>query len=139
MKKFKHILLIAIGLLAGIILLIIGKTELADNSEKIVLNIDGRDYVLFTARTALEKARGLSGIKELKGVDGMIFYFDSPQSPTFWNKNTHLDLELIWMAGGKIVGRDFLPSEDGTGLVAKIAPQKVNRVVELVKIALDKN
>lgn len=133
MKKFKHILLIAVGLLAGIVLLLIGKAELADNSEKVILNIEGREYILFTARTALERARGLSGIRELKGGDGMIFYFDSPQSPTFWNKNTYLDLELVWMRNGEIVGRDFLPSEDEAGLITKSAPQEVDQVVELVK------
>lgn len=133
MKKFNHILLIAVGLLAGIVLLLIGKAELADNSEKVILNIEGREYILFTARTTLERARGLSGIRELKGGDGMIFYFNSSQSPTFWNKNTHLDLELVWMSGGKVVGRDILPSEDKAGLITKSAPQEVDSVVELVK------
>lgn len=133
MKKFKHILLIVAGLLAGIVLLIIGKADLTDNSEKIVLSIDGRDYILFTARTAFQRARGLSGITELKGADGMIFYFDFPQKQSFWNKNTHLDLELVWMSGGKVIGRDFLPSEDKAGLVIKESPQKVDWVVELVR------
>ena len=131
--KFKKILLVILGIFAGIIFLFIGKTQITNHSEKIILNIDGRDYNLLTARTTLERTRGLSGIKELKGADGMIFYFDSPQKISFWNKNTHLDLELIWMNKGKIVGRDFLPSEDKEGLVVKNSPQEVDWVVELVK------
>ncbi|MEK7634453.1 MAG: DUF192 domain-containing protein [Patescibacteria group bacterium] len=134
MKKFKHILLIVIGLLAGIILLIIGKAPLTGNVEKIILNIDGRDYILFTARAVLEKTRGLSGIKELKGADGMVFFFNPPQKATFWNKNTHLDLELVWMRDGKVIGRDFLPAEDKEGLVVKTSPEEIDWVVELIKI-----
>lgn len=131
--NFKKILLAILGLSAGIAFLFIGKANFGDNSEKVVLSIDGKDYVLFTARTALEKSRGLSEIKELKGADGMIFYFKPIGRPIFWNKNTRLDLELVWMRNGEIVGRDFLPSEDKAGLVFKSAPQEIDSVVELVK------
>jgi len=131
--NFKKYSLIIIGIFAGIILLLIGKTHFSENSEKIILNIDGKEYKLFTARTILEKTRGLSGITELKGADGMIFYFDKPQKISFWNKNTHLDLELVWMNKGKIVGRDFLPSEDKVGLVTKQSPGEVDQIVELIK------
>lgn len=131
--KIKHILLIAIGFLAGIVLLFIGRAYFTDNSEKVVLNIDGKNYILFTARTALEKIRGLSGISELKGADGMIFYFEPAQKVNFWNKNTHLDLELIWMKDGKIISRDFLPAEDMAGLIVKESPSEVDKVIELIK------
>lgn len=131
--KFKKYLLVILGILAGLILFFIGKADLANDAEKIILNIDGRDYVLYTARTALEKIRGLSGITELKGADGMVFFYDQGGKPTFWNKETYLDLEIIWMNGGEIVGRDFLPSEDREGLITKSAPAKIDKVVELVK------
>lgn len=121
------------GIFAGFILFFIGKADLANDAEKIILNIDGGDYVLYTARTALEKAKGLSGITELKGVDGMVFFFSQGSKPTFWNKETHLDLEIIWMNSGEIVGRDFLPSENNAGLVTITAPAKIDKVVELVK------
>lgn len=133
MAKFKHILLITAGILAGIILFFAGKVDLTDNAEKIILNIDGKNYILYTARTALEKTRGLSGIYELKGVDGMVFFFNSGSRPTFWNKGTHLNLELIWMNGDKILGRDFLPAEDRVGLIVKSAPAKIDKVIEIVK------
>ena len=133
MKKFRHILLIAAGILAGIILFFIGKADLANDAEKIVLNIEGKDYVLYTARTVLQRARGLSGISELKGADGMVFFFAPESKPTFWNKNTHLDLELIWMSGDEIIGRDLLVSEDKTGLITITAPAGIDKVIELVK------
>ncbi len=133
MKRFKHISLIGLGIFAGFIFLFIGKTDLVNDAEKIILNIDSKDYVLFTARTMLEKSVGLSGIKELKGADGMVFYFSAGSKPTFWNKNTHLNLELVWMRDGKVVGRDFLPAEDKAGLITKTAPVEVDQVVELIR------
>ena len=132
-KNFKSVLLAILGIFAGIILLLIGKSYFDDKTERVVLNIDGKNYTLLTARTSIEKMRGLSGIIELKNADGMVFYFDAPQKITFWNKNTHLDLELVWMNGDKIIGRDFLPAEDKAGLITKESPAEVDRVIELVK------
>ena len=132
-KNFKSVLLAILGIFAGIILLLIGKSYFDDKTERVVLNIDGKNYTLLTARTSIEKMRGLSGIIELKNADGMVFYFDAPQKITFWNKNTHLDLELVWMNGDKIIGRDFLSAEDKVGLATKESPAEVDKVVELVK------
>ncbi len=131
--NFKKTLLFAVGIIAGIILLIIGRPYFGDKAEKIVLNIEGKNHTLFTARTSVEKIRGLSGITELKNADGMVFYFEPVQKITFWNKNTHLDLELVWMNGDKVLGRDFLASEDKAGLVIKESPAEVDKVVELIR------
>ena len=131
--NFKKSFLIIAGIFAGIVLLVVGKSYFDDKSEKVLLNIDCRNYTLLTARTSVEKMKGLSGITELKNADGMVFYFEPAQKITFWNKNTHLDLELVWMNGDKIIGRDFLPAEDRAGLITKESPAEVNRVVELVK------
>ena len=90
-NKIKRVLLIIIGILAGLILFFIGKADLVNDVEKIVLNIDSRNYVLYTARTALEKVRGLSEITELKNADGMVFFFNSGSKPTFGIKT------LIWI------------------------------------------
>jgi len=131
--NFKKSFLIIAGIFAGIVLLVVGKSYFDDKSEKVLLNIDGRNYTLLTARTSVEKMKGLSGITELKNADGMVFYFEPAEKITFWNKNTHLDLELVWMNGDKIIGRDFLPAEDRAGLITKESPAEVNGVVELVK------
>lgn len=130
--NIRKIIIFAIGIIAGIVLLVIGKPHFDDKSEKVLMNIDGKEYILLTARTSAEKMRGLSGIIELKNADGMVFYFEPAQKITFWNKNTHLDLELVWMIGNKIIGKDFLPSEDKAGLVVKESPRDVDRVIELV-------
>lgn len=131
--NIRKIIIFAIGIIAGIVLLVVGKPHFDDKSEKVSMNIDGKEYVLLTARTSVEKMRGLSGITELKNADGMVFYFEPAQKITFWNKNTHLDLELIWMVGDEVIGKDLLPSEDKAGLIIKESPAEVDKVVELVK------
>ncbi|MEK9154649.1 MAG: DUF192 domain-containing protein [Patescibacteria group bacterium] len=133
MAKLEKLALILIGLIAGIVLIFLGKPQVGDNASKITLIIEGKEYALLKAETSLEKMRGLSGITELKNADGMIFYFKPAQKVSFWNKNTHFDLELIWMKDSRVVGRDFLPSEERTGLVIKNSPVEVDWVVELIK------
>jgi uncharacterized membrane protein (UPF0127 family) len=135
-KKIKpqNFLIAILGVIASVIFLFISRTpgDFA-NREKITLEIDGKNYTLITAKTVFEKTIGLSNIEKLEGADGMIFYFDPPQKAIFWNKKTFLDLGLIWMKNGEIIGRDFLPAENKGGLVVKSAPQEVDSVVELVK------
>lgn len=116
-----------------IILLIINSSALCSEPGKIILNIAGKNYTLLTASTPSERYKGLSGISELKHADGMIFYFNPPKQATFWNKDTHLNLELIWFNKGKVVGRDYLPSEDEAGSISINSPVEVDAVVELVR------
>lgn len=133
--KAKKILYVVAGVAGGIIILFVAKIFPFDfeKAKTIDFELEGKIYKLLEARTASEKMIGLSGVAELKNADGMIFYFSPAQKVSFWNKNTHLDLELIWMRDGKIIGRDFLPSEDKTGLIVKESPGEVDAVVELVK------
>lgn len=130
MKPIKKI---SFSVAALIILLFLNTVSFSENQKKITMLLEGKKYTLLTARTAAEKTKGLSGIRTLKEADGMIFYLVPPQKVVFWNKDTHLDLDLIWLYKGKIVGKDFLPREDTAGLVVKEAPQHVDRVVELVR------
>lgn len=111
----------------------INSFSIAQTQEKITMEIEGKKYVLLTAHTADEKSKGLSVIRELKGADGMIFYFNPPEKAVIWNKDTNLDLEIIWLYNGRIVGRDMLPPEEKSGIVVKTAPQVVDQAVELVR------
>lgn len=116
-----------------IILLIINNSAFCSEPGKVILNIAGKDYSLLTASTSSERYKGLSGISKLKNADGMIFYFNPPRMAAFWNKDTHLDLELIWFSKGKVVGRNSLPSIDKAGLINIQSPGEVDAVVELVR------
>jgi uncharacterized membrane protein (UPF0127 family) len=128
--KIKKLYFFVIALLAGIS---ISTACFAQNQEKITMAIEGKKYVLLTAYTAHEKSRGLSVIHELKGADGMIFYFNPPEKAIIWNKDTHLDLEIIWLYKGRVVGRDLLPPEEKSGIIVKTAPKIVDQAVEIVR------
>ncbi len=132
-RNLSRILLVGVGIFIGMTLLVNIRPSPGNEPEKVLLDIAGKSYTLLTARTTAERTKGLSGIWKLKTADGMIFYFDPPQKISFWNKNTHLNLELIWFRSGKNVGQDFLPSEDRDGLISIESPSEVDAVVELIQ------
>lgn len=125
-------MIVSFVLFAVIALLITGSRSFSGEPENVIMDIAGKSYRLLTAGTSSERAKGLSGIMELRDADGMIFYFNPPQKTVFWNKNTHLDLDIIWFRNGRITGRAFLPSEDKAGLVDMESPSEVDAVVELL-------
>lgn len=99
---------------------------------KVEYEISGKSYRLLTAKNQREWTKGLSGLKELKDADGMIFIFPEKRSATFWNKDTHLDLLVYWIDGDQVVGTDYLPSiEKSKNIVEVISPQSVDRVAEI--------
>ena len=52
-----------------------------------------------------ERARGLMGVTDLGGLDGMVFRYDDPDRRTFWMKNTLLPLSIAFVGeDGSVVG-----------------------------------
>lgn len=97
-------------------------------------NLDGKNYRLLIADTPQEREKGLMYIKDLKGIDGMIFLFQDKEMRSFWNKNTYLDLDLYWISDDQIVGATFLPSmEKSKKIIMVYSPVPVNKIVELKK------
>lgn len=95
--------------------------------------IEGVQYHLLVADTVQKQEKGLMFVTELEGYDGMIFYFPETSMKAFWNKNTLVDLDIIWMNDDVVVGRQVLPSIYKTGEPETIAsPREVNTVVELL-------
>lgn len=133
-KKFKLGAILFIFL--SLILFIINLNRFS-NRKLFVYEIENKKHCLLIADEPREWQSGLMGYRkkdELRGADGMIFIFPDKQFRTFWNKNTYLNLEIIWLSDQKIVGRDFLPSILNSKEILLIhSPQKVNQVIELVK------
>ncbi|MCS7228297.1 MAG: DUF192 domain-containing protein [Endomicrobia bacterium] len=99
-------------------------------------NLEGKTWRLYVADTPKKWQRGLMYYKKKPyNIDGMIFYFPFPSYRTFYNKNTYLDLELYWIKGSSVVGKNFLPSIKRSGgvVVYVNSPQEVDTVVELIK------
>ena len=101
------------------------------NSEIVEYEIEGQNFSVYVADSEEERLKGLSGIYNLD-ADGMLFVFETPREEIFWNKDTHLDLEILWIRGDRVIKRDLLPSVDKVGIVRIYSPTKVDRVLELV-------
>ncbi len=102
------------------------------NHKIIQLKIGRNQYRLLVADNKDKWQQGLMNFRFLIGVDGMIFLFPDKKPRAFWNKNTYLDLEVIWFNGEKIIKKDFLPSIKKTKdikIIYSIYP--VDKVIEL--------
>ncbi len=91
-------------------------------------------YKLLVADTPDKWEKGLMFFRKLDGVDGMIFLFPDKQYREFWNKNTLMNLNLIWIDGNQIVGTSDLPSiEKSKDIVVVSSPRPVDKVIEIPK------
>lgn len=89
-------------------------------------------YKLLVADTPDKWERGLMYFRSLEGVDGMIFIFPEKNIQNFWNKNTFMDLELLWIDGDRIVGKSKLPSiEKSKKIITVSSPAPADKVIEL--------
>ena len=106
---------------------------LVESPTTTIMNLNGQQYHLLVADDLAEWQQGLMNRTSLPGFDGMAFVFPKSEPRTFWNKNTHLDLIVIWANGTNVLGVEALPSIDKTKTVKSISsPGPVDRVVEIV-------
>lgn len=82
------------------------------------------------AKTPEERAKGLQYVSSLGENEGMLFVFGNPEKVSFWNKNTLIDLDLVWVRDFQVLGTAFLPKEAERGIVTADSPDKVNFVIE---------
>jgi uncharacterized membrane protein (UPF0127 family) len=96
--------------------------------------IDGKKYRLLIADSPEEWEKGLMYVRKLNNADGMIFIFPDKQTRTFWNKNTYLNLDVYWIQGNQIVGKDHLPSiEKSKDIVYIQSIAKIDKALEIVR------
>lgn len=81
------------------------------------------------ARTSEEKARGLSGRPNIPKDYAMIFPFKKEQ-PFFWMKDMVVPIDIVWVAGSKVVAIDAsVPPDDG--VVTYQAEVPIDWVIEV--------
>lgn len=128
------------GILIAIIAAAIVGTLLyavATNVESGTVSLRNGEKVLTVkvADTFFERQRGLSGVEPGNiGADGTLFVFGSKAERTFWMKDMKFALDVVWIAGTRIVKID----ENVPAPKAGEEPQKmystpfaVDRVLEL--------
>lgn len=65
--------------------------------------INGTTVFAEVARNSKDRERGLSGRAELGSENGMLFVFDDYAEHPFWMKQMKIPLDIIWIAGNRIV------------------------------------
>lgn len=92
--------------------------------------IDGKKYTLYIADTDEKRQQGLSGMKDLPDDAGLLFVFDTPGFHSFWMKDMHFSLDLIFYRDGKEVDRlkDISPDSYPKIFTAK---EKFDEAIEI--------
>lgn len=99
--------------------------------ERMRVTIGGNEIIAWVANTPEKRTSGLMGVKELPPGTGMLFVFPEAAPRTFWNKNTLIDLDLLWVTGNVVSGVSALPREGTAGTVQVTSPLPANAVVEV--------
>lgn len=61
------------------------------------IEIGDKEYNVTCAKTEEERIKGLQGVTELKEDEGMLFFFEEPQTVAFWMKDTLIPLDVIFI------------------------------------------
>ena len=62
------------------------------------IEIGDKEYNVTCARTEEERIKGLQGVTEMKDDEGMLFFFEEPQTVGFWMKDTKVPLDIIFIS-----------------------------------------
>ena len=65
--------------------------------KEIKIKIGSKSYEVKLAQTEEEQEKGLQGKTELDEDEGMLFVFDEPDEVSFWMKDTHIPLDIIFI------------------------------------------
>lgn len=98
--------------------------------QKRKITIYDKEITVWVADDEAKRVLGLQNVLRLPKDTGMLFIFDKPDHYCFWNKNTLLNLKLIFINKGKIVQESKLPSIKN-GLVTICASLEADSVVEI--------
>jgi len=107
------------------------EAPLKTEEETKLIRIDGKKITVKIADTPEERERGLMGVTKVEGYDGMLFIFGADGDVSFWNKETPLDLDLVWIKDKQVLSVDFLPREPQSGLKILPSPGAIDMVLEL--------
>ena len=98
------------------------------------VNIENKTYKVIIANKPDQWQQGLMNIRKPVDFEGMLFIFPYKSRQSFWNKNTLVDLRLLWLSDGRVVGEVDLPSiEKSRTIVTVNSPDLVDSVLEIIK------
>jgi uncharacterized membrane protein (UPF0127 family) len=69
----------------------------APSGDRIVITVGGVPVRVRISQTPREKQRGLMFTEQLPADEGMLFVFEYEHRPSFWMKNTPIDLDVAFI------------------------------------------
>lgn len=80
------------------------------------ISVGDSECKVLVPQNDLQKSVGLMNRKHLPDGEGMLFMYDSPQTLSFWMKDTHVPLSIAFIDGdGRIVAiKDMQPHDHGS-------------------------
>ena len=135
MKLIYFLLIVS---LVGIFIFIYksGVLDLGNSKYKqATVTIKGERFRVDVADTMVSRGLGLEGRTGLTTSEGMLFVFNSLANRTFWMKGVSFSIDIIWIAGDKVVGfaENTVPHKDEplNKVFRYPSVNKVNRVLEV--------
>lgn len=89
--------------IAGVFLALLFVGVFNDNtpsSRHVFARLAGVELVLEVANTDVRRAEGLSGRKEIKPNEGMLFVFPEDREHGFWMKDMGFPIDILWLDRG---------------------------------------
>jgi uncharacterized membrane protein (UPF0127 family) len=137
-KKYLSAILAVVALMAILLFTSGEKTEKAgddaltgEKSASTGIWLNGRKISVEIAETEKQREDGLSRRQNLCSNCGMLFVFPDKEMQVFWMKEMLFDLDIIWIAGNKIIGisKNVSHQLGAREIVRSIAP--ADKVLEI--------
>ncbi len=110
----------------------IGPTRPDPDPNQPYARIHGHRLALEIADSPAAHVQGLSGRPSLDPRSGMLFVFKDKQVRTFWMKEMHFALDILWLQDDEVVHLSRnLPPEGRFPLLRYHSRLPVNRVLEI--------
>lgn len=101
-----------------------------DTLYKTTMIIKKNTFEIWLALDPVQKKKGLSSIRKIEKNQGMLFAYPFVEKLSFWMKDTHMALDIIYFQkDGKIVDVFTMPKETLTHYVSS---SKVTFALELL-------
>lgn len=104
---------------------------LDDTCQKREIDIGGTRVRVWVADTPEKRERGLMFVESLHDEEGMMFVFEEAAPRTFWNQHTLIDLDMVWVRNGTVIGVSALSHIEGATPTLVSSPGEADMVFEL--------
>ncbi len=125
----KSIFSLSIFLIIILLFILINLFKIKD-APKVI--IDGKAITVEIANDEATRTQGLSNREILDPDKGMLFIFPQKNKYTFWMKDMHFPLDIIWIDGDMIVTiSENLPPEGLNPKIIYSSTKPIDKVLEI--------